>query len=282
MGPSVRHRRRSDASHRAPPLGGPGSRGRRVDGRRRGRRGAGHLRRRTGGAGDRLPAAHRAPSGGGTVVVAGVPGAVRHRPGLEAIAAAADLERDRTPVALAGDLPGGTVAIVGWPDQADYGAADPEPDGRRGGSRTAGADNVLVVSSGHDGWGCADWLSRTASTPASCRRGRRPPPDAGACWRSWRRPPWGPTGSWPPPAPPPWPPPPGRRSGLSGWSAGVGGCCPPRCTTLWSAGWARTPPGRRCRSSQSTRSWDPPARPSRCRLPRSACPVAAELLRFSG
>jgi hypothetical protein len=94
-------------------------------------------------------------------------------PGFEAVAAAAELEGDRTPVALAGDLPGGTIAIVGWPDQAgaalrlrarmsDRSAAD------------AVADRVVVVQSGaggdgrlsrrggweppQDGWGCVDWL----------------------------------------------------------------------------------------------------------------------------
>jgi len=75
-------------------------------------------------------------------------------PSLEAITASADLERDRTPVALAGDLPGGAVAIVGWPDQA---AAALRMRGRMGGGEAA-TDRVLVVPSGKEGWGCADWL----------------------------------------------------------------------------------------------------------------------------
>jgi hypothetical protein len=92
-------------------------------------------------------------------------------PAFEAIDAAADLERDRTPVALAGDLPGGTVAIVGWPDQASTALRIRS----RMGPGEAGADKVLVVPSHHpggrgvsprqgrrepseDGWGCAQWL----------------------------------------------------------------------------------------------------------------------------
>jgi hypothetical protein len=75
-------------------------------------------------------------------------------PVLEAIEAAADLERDRTPVALAGDLPGGTVAIVGWPDQA---CAALRIRGRMGGGEGA-TDRVVVVPSRQEGWGCADWL----------------------------------------------------------------------------------------------------------------------------
>jgi len=92
-------------------------------------------------------------------------------PSFEAIAAASDLERDRTPVALAGDLPGGTVAIVGWPDQA---SAALRMRGRMGGgeagaargmggvppTEAAGAarDRVVVVPAGKEGWSCADWL----------------------------------------------------------------------------------------------------------------------------
>jgi hypothetical protein len=92
-------------------------------------------------------------------------------PGFEAMDAAADLERDRTPVSLAGDLPGGTIAIVGWPDQA---AAALRMRARMGGSGSS-ADRVVVVSSGEqsaggrlsrrggwepepDAWGCTDWL----------------------------------------------------------------------------------------------------------------------------
>ncbi len=122
-------------------------------------------------------------------------------PEFEAIAAAADLERDRTPVALAGDLPGGTVAVVGWPDQAAaalrmrarMGGAGHSAGRRRGGGPRAGAtgaavDRVVVVASdpggtavprrwpeadggwggpagsarhwtrADEGWGCAEWL----------------------------------------------------------------------------------------------------------------------------
>jgi len=95
-------------------------------------------------------------------------------PEFEAVAVAAELEGDRTPVALAGDLPGGTVAIVGWPDQA---SAALRLRGRMGGGGPAAEsarDRVVVVQSGGggegrlsarggweppaDGWGCADWL----------------------------------------------------------------------------------------------------------------------------
>jgi hypothetical protein len=92
-------------------------------------------------------------------------------PAFEAMDAAADLERDRTPVALAGDLPGGTIAIVGWPDQA---AAALRMRGRMGAGEDA-ADRVLVLPSvdargmggvpptaaaraATDSWGCVDWL----------------------------------------------------------------------------------------------------------------------------
>lgn len=85
-------------------------------------------------------------------------------PGLEAMDAAADLEQDRTAVALAGDLPGGTVAIVGWPDQASSAL---RMRGRMAGDEST-ADRVVVVPTGpggrgvsprHDSsWGCVDWL----------------------------------------------------------------------------------------------------------------------------
>ena len=75
-------------------------------------------------------------------------------PALEAIDAAADLERDRTSVALAGELPGGTIAIVDWPEQA---SAALRMRGRKGGGED-GADRVVVVPSGDESWGCADWL----------------------------------------------------------------------------------------------------------------------------
>jgi hypothetical protein len=75
-------------------------------------------------------------------------------PGFEAMDAAADLEGDRTAVALAGDLPGGTVAIVGWPDQASSAL---RMRARMGGDDSA-ADRVVVVPSARNGWGCVDWL----------------------------------------------------------------------------------------------------------------------------
>lgn len=93
-------------------------------------------------------------------------------PAFEAMDAAAHLERDRTPVALAGDLPGGTIAIVGWPDQA---SAALRMRGRMGGGAET-ADRVVVVPSGvpagragasahapwreqgDDAWRCVDWL----------------------------------------------------------------------------------------------------------------------------
>src|SRR5438093_11463754 len=39
-------------------------------------------------------------------------------PGLEAVTAAVELERDPTAALLADELPGGAVAVVGWPEQA--------------------------------------------------------------------------------------------------------------------------------------------------------------------
>ena len=96
-------------------------------------------------------------------------------PAFEAMDAAADLERDRTSVALAGDLPGGTIAIVGWPDQA---SAALRMRGRMGGGDER-ADRVVVLPSGQDSWGCADWLQghgvdarllRTGEVTAAARR----------------------------------------------------------------------------------------------------------------
>jgi hypothetical protein len=75
-------------------------------------------------------------------------------PAFEAMDAAADLERDRTAVALAGDLPGGTIAIVGWPDEA---GAALRMRARMGGGE-AGTDRVVVVPSDNQGWGGVDWL----------------------------------------------------------------------------------------------------------------------------
>ena len=85
-------------------------------------------------------------------------------PAFEAMSAAADLERDRTAVALAGDLPGGTIAIVGWPDHA--GAALRLRARMGGDGRTADRVLVGVTGSGPRGlsrredssWGCVDWL----------------------------------------------------------------------------------------------------------------------------
>jgi hypothetical protein len=128
-------------------------------------------------------------------------------PEFEAVAAAAELEGDRTPVALAGDLPGGTVAIVGWPDQAsaalrlrgrigDAGSGAAGRSGRpAGGAAEPSRDRVVVVQSGAggegrlsrrggwepapDAWGCADWLQshgvdarlvRTGEVGAAARR----------------------------------------------------------------------------------------------------------------
>ena len=88
-------------------------------------------------------------------------------PVFEAMDAAADLERDRTPVSLAGDLPGGTIAIVGWPDHA---SAALRMRARMGGDDSAEAarDRVVVIPSAPGGrgvspredssWGCVDWL----------------------------------------------------------------------------------------------------------------------------
>jgi hypothetical protein len=85
-------------------------------------------------------------------------------PAFEAMDAAADLGRDRTATVLAGDLPGGTVAIVGWPDHA---SAALRMRGRMAGEDSA-ANRVVVVPSepggpgaspGYDSsWGCVDWL----------------------------------------------------------------------------------------------------------------------------
>ena len=96
-------------------------------------------------------------------------------PAFEAMDAAADLERDRTPVALAGDLPGGTIAIVGWPEQA---SAALRIRGRMGASEDT-ADRVVVVPAAREGWGCVDWLQghgvdarllRAAEVTAAARR----------------------------------------------------------------------------------------------------------------
>jgi len=210
-------------------------------------------------------------------------------PAFEAMDAAADLERDRTAVALAGDLPGGTVAIVGWPDQA---GAALRMRGRMGAGGGAAADRpttdrpitdrVVVVPSRREGWGCADWLQsqgvdarlvREGEVAAAGRRcvlalleATAVGPDSflaaagsaelAAAARAAQRPVW--------------------------LVAGVGRVLPgPLYEALLrrvgdDAGWEVVP----------LDAVDEVAGPGgpvpRGRLPRSACPVAAELLRFSG
>jgi hypothetical protein len=88
-------------------------------------------------------------------------------PVFEAMDAAADLEGDRTAVALAGDLPGGTVAIVGWPDQASSAL---RMRGRMTGEDLV-PDRVLVVPSGRQSWGCVDWLQGHAVDARLLREG---------------------------------------------------------------------------------------------------------------
>jgi hypothetical protein len=214
-------------------------------------------------------------------------------PVFEAMDAAADLERDRTAVALAGDLPGGTVAIVGWPDQAGaalrmrgrMGAGEGGRSRGTGGARTpeeAATDRVVVVPSRNDGWGCADWLQSHGVDARLMRdgevgvAGRRcvlalleataVGPDSfvaaagsaalAAAARDAKRPVW--------------------------LVAGVGRVLPgPLYEALLrrvgdDAGWEVVP----------LDAVDDVAGPGgpvpRGRLPRSSCPVAAELLRFSG
>jgi hypothetical protein len=101
-------------------------------------------------------------------------------PVFEAMDAAADLERDRTAVALAGDLPGGTVAIVGWPDQA---SAALRMRGRMGGGEP-GTDRVVVVPAGRAEGRAASagdepWELTSAGPRVSRRQGRWEPPDNG-------------------------------------------------------------------------------------------------------
>jgi hypothetical protein len=216
-------------------------------------------------------------------------------PAFEAMDAAADLERDRTPVALAGDLPGGTVAIVGWPDQA---AAALRMRGRMGGGE-AGADRVLVVPSGRpggrgvsprhgrreppeDGWGCTDWLQSHGVDARLLRAG-----EVAAA---------------------------GRRCVLAlleatavgpdsfvaaAGSAALAAAAREAHRPVWLvAGVGRVLPGPLYEALLRRIGDDPalevvpldavddvagPAGPApRARFPRPACPVAAELLRFSG
>ena len=254
-------------------------------------------------------------------------------PEFEAIAAAADLERDRTPVTLAGDLPGGTVSVVGWPDQAAAAlrmrarmGGGPRPGGRRsagdsrsaGGSRSAGdswsagdsssggdhrsdaanptGDRVLVVASspaGHGasardwrredaGWGCTEWLQSHGVDARLVPAG-----EVGAA---------------------------GRRCVLAlveatavgpesfvaaAGSAGLAAAARSVQRPVWLvAGVGRALPGPLYEALVRRISADPafeivplaavddvvgPAGPAPpARMPRPACPVAAELLRFSG
>jgi hypothetical protein len=210
-------------------------------------------------------------------------------PAFEAMDAAADLERDRTAVALAGDLPGGTVAIVGWPDQA---SAALRMRGRMGGGEPA-LDRVVVVSSGGHGWGCVDWLqshgvdARLLADGEVAAAGRRAVlalleatavgPDSfvaatgsaalAAAAREAQRPVW--------------------------LVAGVGRVLP---GPLYDAlvrrvgadprGLRQPPPGSTDFEVVPLAAVDDvvgPAGPvSPARMPRPTCPVAAELLRFSG
>lgn len=201
-------------------------------------------------------------------------------PELEAIEAAADLERDRTAVALAGDLPGGTIAIVGWPDQA---SAALRMRSRMGDDDREGpADRVVVVPSGRDSWGGVDWLQghgvdarllREGEIEAAGRRCVLALLEAtavgadsfvaaagssalAAAARDAQRPVW--------------------------LAAGVGRVLPP---PLYDA-LVRRIAGDDTLEVVSLGAVDEiagPAGPSpRARLARPSCPVAAELLRFSG
>jgi hypothetical protein len=209
-------------------------------------------------------------------------------PAFEAIDAAADLERDRTPVALAGDLPGGTVAIVGWPDQA---SAALRIRSRMGGGearqphlapQSAGADRVVVVPSGSEGWGCADWLQShgvdarllpAGEVPAAGRRCALALLEAAAVG-------------------------PDRFVAAAG-SAALAAVAREADRPVWLvSGVGRVLPGplyeALVRRVGDDPAWEEvplaavddvvgPAGPvPPARLPRSACPVAAELLRFSG
>jgi len=210
--------------------------------------------------------------------------------------AAADLERDRTPVALAGDLPGGTVAIVGWPDQASAalrmrgrmaGGEAPVRRVRRSehdGLAATGAatDSVLVLPSGQEAWGCADWLQsqgvdarllRAGEVAAAGRRGVLALLEATAV---------------------------GPESFVAAAGSGaLAAAAREAHRPVWLvAGVGRVLPGplydalvRRIGDDPSLEvvplaAVDDVAGPGgpvpRARMPRPACPVAAELLRFSG
>lgn len=199
-------------------------------------------------------------------------------PAFEAMDAAADLERDRTPVALAGDLPGGTVAVVGWPDQA---GAALRMRGRMGGDEAA-ADRVVVVPCGQDSWRCVDWLQshgvdarllRAGEVAAAGRRCVLALLEATAVG-------------------------PDSFVAAAGSAALAGAAREARCPVWLVAGVGRVLPGplydalvRRVGDDQAFEVVpldvvDDVAGPGgpvpRAQLPRPACPVAAELLRFSG
>jgi hypothetical protein len=233
-------------------------------------------------------------------------------PAFEAMDAAADLERDRTAVALAGDLPGGTVAIVGWPDQA---GAALRMRGRMGGGES-GSDRVVVVPSGRSwegGASAADGLwEPTSSGPRVSRRHSRwePPEDLGWGCVDWlqshgvdaRLLPDGEVAAA------------GRRSVLAlleatavgpesflapAGSAALAEAAREAHRPVWMvAGVGRVLPGPLYDALVRRVGDDPafevvplaavddvsgPTGPSSpARMPRPACPVAAELLRFSG
>ena len=199
-------------------------------------------------------------------------------PGFEAIAAASDLERDRTAVALAGDLPGGTVAIVGWPDQASVAL---RMRGRMGGD-PGGARVVVVPSGSRESWGCADWLQshgvdarllRAGEVTAAARRCVLALLEATAVG-------------------------PDSFVAATG-SAALADAAREAQRPVWLvAGVGRVLPGPLYEALLRRITDDPAfevvplaavedvAGPSgpvpRARMPRPACPVAAELLRFSG
>lgn len=218
-------------------------------------------------------------------------------PGFEAIDAAADLERDRTPVALAGDLPGGTVAIVGWPDQASAALRMRARMGAR--ADDAPADGVVVIAPDRpadggwlsrrggwepqpDAWGCADWLQshgvdarlvRPGEVASAARRCVLALVEATAVG-------------------------PDSFLAAAGSAALAAAAQEVRCPVCLVAGVGRVLPGPLYEALVRRVGDDPafevvalaavdevagPAGPAPvAQLPRPACPVAAELLRFSG
>ncbi|HZQ76354.1 MAG TPA: hypothetical protein VFE55_03420 [Acidimicrobiia bacterium] len=215
-------------------------------------------------------------------------------PEFEAISAAAELERDRTPVALAGDLPGGTVAIVGWPDQAAAALRMRARMGGAGRSAGAAADRVVVLASGpgaeasapdwrrDEAWGCADWLQshgvdarlvRSGEAEVAARRCVLALLEATAVG-------------------------PESFVAVSGSAALAAAARAARRPVWLVAGVGRVLPGPLYEALVRRIEADPsyevvpltgvddvtgPAGPvPPARMPRPACPVAAELLRFSG